>query len=88
VDPCGNGWGKRTLRQTVPHLHFSEFKVRIAFVSQLTKDSKDFFFAFKKANKRFLLNKIRINISLSFSKAFRFTQVNVRLKIRLLLWEL
>ena len=22
VDPCGNGWEKLTLRQTVPHLHF------------------------------------------------------------------
>ena len=22
VDPCGNGWEKRTLRQTVMHLHF------------------------------------------------------------------
>ena len=21
VDPCGNGWEKPTLRQTVPHLH-------------------------------------------------------------------
>ena len=33
------------------------------------------------------LNKT-VNISLSFSKVFRFTKVNVRLKFRLLLWEL
>ena len=25
VDPCGNGWEKATLRQTVPHLHCLEF---------------------------------------------------------------
>jgi hypothetical protein len=25
VDPCGNGWGKKALRQTVAHLHFREF---------------------------------------------------------------
>ena len=25
VDPCGNGWGKKALRQTVAHLDFREF---------------------------------------------------------------
>ena len=25
VDPCGNGWEKTALRQTVAHLHFQEF---------------------------------------------------------------
>ena len=25
VDPCGNGWEKKVLRQTVAHLQFREF---------------------------------------------------------------
>ena len=29
VDPCGNGWEKPTLRQTVPHLHFYIFSFKI-----------------------------------------------------------
>ena len=32
VDPCGNGWEKSTLRQTVPHLHYLEFLSQMTMI--------------------------------------------------------
>ena len=44
VDPCGNGWGKLTLRQTVLHLHFFKSKIQKVCIFQLTKQRMDFFY--------------------------------------------
>ena len=32
VDPCGNGWEKSILRQTVAHLHFLEFLTQMTMI--------------------------------------------------------
>ena len=32
VDPCGNGWEKIALRQTIPHLHFLEFLIQMTLI--------------------------------------------------------
>ena len=32
VDPCGNGWEKSTLRQTVPNLHCLEFLTQMTMI--------------------------------------------------------
>ena len=33
MDPCGNGWGKLTLRQTVPHLQLSSSEYLTLYLS-------------------------------------------------------